>query len=305
MCFKFSASIFKKIMSRGDQKFLRTHKSFGNFSIMKDLPYIDDGDKYHKLDILKPVLGSENGITLFYIHGGAYLYGDKETNQIFTSWYASQGYTVISLNYRLMNIDDVDFKEQMKDIVAALNYVYENRFNFELNLNNLCLMGDSAGGHMSMMLDLIMHYEDIRSYYGVKVAPVNFRCTVLNSTMYDFKALVKYSRRYLTKKGTKNVLSRYCFDDNYMNINSPKYYLEKGYKLIPTMNTTAYHDNFLFQSLSLKRDAEKYGVDVKTYIETSSKKEIGHVFNHFIFDKEGKKCNLAMCDFIKSHCNIE
>lgn len=306
MFIKIPLFIFKKAMANGDRDFAKSHKSFGNFSIMKDLPYIDDGNIFHKLDILKPVLGKENGITLFYIHGGGYIHGTKEDSQIFNSWFVDKGFTVISINYRLMNDDDVDFKEQMKDIVCALNYVYENRHNFEIDFSYLCFMGDSAGGHMALMLDLLMHYKEISDYYGFSVnKEINVKCIALNSTMYDYASLIPFGLKYVTKRNLKKVLSKYCFDKEYVKKNSPREYIKSGYKISPLLNTTSYHDMFNFQSLKLKKDAEKLNLNVQTFIETSSKKQIGHVYNHFLFVDEGEKCNQTMVDFFKHNCFIE
>lgn len=292
-------------MAKGDKKFNNSHKTFGTFSVMKDLPYIDDGDEFHKLDILKPVLGSENGITLFYIHGGGYIHGTKEDSRIFTSYFVDKGFTVISINYRLID-DEIDFKDQMNDVFDALNYIYQNRHNFELDLSNLCLMGDSAGGHISLMLDLILHYEDIRNYYDIKSIPnLDIKCIALNSTMYDFKGLIPFGLKYVTKRNLKRVLGKGCFDEDYISKNSPRYYVKKGYKFSPLLNTTSYNDMFNFQSLRLKKDAEKFSLNVKTFIETSPKKEIGHVYNHFLFTDEGEKCNNLMIKFFLDNCDIE
>lgn len=306
MCLKIPLFIFKKAMANGDKKFLSNHKSFGNFSIMKDLPYVDDGDQFHKLDILKPVLGSENGITLFYIHGGGYLYGTKEMSQIFCSWFVNKGFTVISINYRLMNDDDVDFKEQIKDVYAALKYVYDNRHNFDVDFSNLCLMGDSAGGHMALMLDLLLKYQDIQKYYGINDdLHIKIKCLALNSAMYDYASLVPFGLKYVTKRNLKKVLSKYCFDEEYLKKNSPREYILNGYNLSPTLNTTSYHDILNFQAFKFKNDAEKLSLNVKTFIETSPRKQIGHVYNHFLFTDEGEKCNQMMVDYLKVNCHIE
>lgn len=305
MFIKIPLFIFKNAMAKGDKKFNNSHKTFGTFSVMKDLPYIDDGDEFHKLDILKPVLGSENGITLFYIHGGGYIHGTKEDSRIFTSYFVDKGFTVISINYRLID-DEIDFKDQMNDVFDALNYIYQNRHNFELDLSNLCLMGDSAGGHISLMLDLILHYEDIRNYYDIKSIPnLDIKCIALNSTMYDFEGLIPFGLKYVTKRNLKRVLGKGCFDEDYISKNSPRYYVKKGYKFSPLLNTTSYNDMFNFQSLRLKKDAEKFSLNVKTFIETSPKKEIGHVYNHFLFTDEGEKCNNLMIKFFLDNCDIE
>lgn len=307
MFIKVPVSFMVKNMEKGDKKFLKNTKSFGTFSIMKDLPYIDDGDEYHKLDVLAPVLGKENGIVLFYIHGGAYLYGKKEYAQIFNSWFTNQGYTVVSINYRLIDLsENIDIEDQIRDVFAAIKFVYEFRHEYKLNFDKFCLMGDSAGGHLCLMTDLVMHSKELQEYYKISdVPPVDIKCIALNSTMYNFKSLVPLARKYLTKKGTKKVLGNRCFDDEFIKQNSPKNYVEKGYKFSPLFNSSSYHDYFNGQSLGLKHDAKTYNLDLEFLFETSPRKCIGHIYNHFVFDDEGLKCNNAMSAFFKKHCGVE
>ena len=119
MLFKVPLSLLAKYVERQDKKFLKSHKTFGNFSVKKDLAYIDDGNKYHLLDILCPVLGKENGIVLFYIHGGAYIYGEKEASRVFCSYFTNHGFTVIAINYRLIdNKENIDIRSQDRKSVV-------------------------------------------------------------------------------------------------------------------------------------------------------------------------------------------
>ena len=99
MIIKIPISLYKKLIYNNDKKYLKKLKTFGNFSVKKDLAYIDDGNKFHLLDILCPVLNKENGVVLFYIHGGSYLYGEKEASRVFTSWFTHKGFIVIAINF--------------------------------------------------------------------------------------------------------------------------------------------------------------------------------------------------------------
>lgn len=307
MLIKLPVSMFSKVMANGDKKFFKTHKTFGNFSVKKDLAYIEDGDPMHMLDIICPILNHDNGIVLFYIHGGGYVYGTKESTRIFTSWFASQGFTVVSINYRLITKKgDVDVFDQTRDVIAALNYVYDNCHNLGLKLDKFCIMGDSAGGHLSLMTDIIFKSKEVQDFYKIeKLPPINIKCLALNSTMYDYESLFPLARKFLSKNGVKGIFSKHCYEDGYFINNSPKTYINKGIKLDPIFNSTSYNDFFLDQSNKLKKDAAKFNLDYEHYYDNSIKKEVGHVFNHFMFEEEGLKCNLAMCDFFKKHCNIE
>ncbi len=290
-------------MAKGDKKFAKKTKTFGMYHLLKDLSYVDDGDEYHKLDIYSPVLNHENGISLLYIHGGAYVYGKKEGQTVFSSWFADKGFKVITPNYRLINnSENIDFVSQVQNIFKVLEFIEENRFEFNVDSNNLCLMGDSAGGHICLIVDLIYHNKKVQDYFKIERLPnVNIKCVALNSTMYDYASLMKIAKKLLVKKDIKKIFSKNCFEEGYMEKLSPSFYIKKGAKTSPLFASSSYHDMFLDQTLKLKNDATKYHLDVEFLLESSPNKKVGHIYNHFMFTDEGLKCNNAMVDFFYKH----
>ncbi len=307
MCLRIPINIFIHSMSKGDKKFIKKTKTFGTYCLFKDIEYVSDDDEYHLLDIYSPVLNHENGGLILYIHGGAYVYGKKEYQTVFSSWFANQGFQVITPNYRLINNgEDVDVIAQVQDIFKVLDFIEENRLLYHFNTDKLCLLGDSAGGHIALMVDLILHSKELQDKFSIKRVPnIKVNCVALNSTMYDFSSLMKIAKKYLSKKDIKKLFSKHCFEEDYMDEVSPRTYIKDGYKTSPLFASSAYKDMFLDQTLKLKRDAEKYNLDAQFLIETTSDKRIGHVYNHFVYDNEGLKCNNAIVSFFKKHANIE
>ena len=296
---KLPLGIAVSSMEKGDIKFIKSHKTFGNFNVKKDLSYIVDDSDEHKLDIYTSPEKS-NGITLFYVHGGAYVYGSKNYQSIFASWFVNKGFTVVVPNYRLAQKDgSVSVMDQVLDLLEALKFVEENKVYYGIKTTNLFLMGDSAGGHLCMMLEILLKDKDVQQYYGIKDVPTfDLKGIALNSTMYDFEGVVSLAKSMLFKKGIKWMLSSKYIDDEFVKMNSPRYHYQKGFKPSPLFASTATHDFFNSQTMRLKRDADELGIDLTYLFESSPKKEIGHVYNHFHFeDEEGKKCNEMMEEF--------
>ncbi len=305
MLIKIPLNLLIKVMAKGDKKFAKKTKTFGTYHLLKDIKYVDDDNDYHKLDIYSPVLNHENGITLLYIHGGAYVYGVKEGQTIFSSFFADRGFKVITPNYRLINnSENVDFVSQVQDVFKVLEFIEENRIEFNINDDNLCLMGDSAGGHICLMVDMIYHSKELQDYFHIDHLPnVKIKCVALNSSMYDFPSLMNIAKKILKKKDILKLFSKNCFVDGYMEKLSPAYYVKNGVKTSPLFASSSYHDYFLDQTLKLKNDAKKYDLDLELLIEKSPNKKVGHIYNHFMFTDEGLKCNLAMIDFFYKHAD--
>ena len=90
------------------------------------------------------------GLVLF-IHGGAWIAGDKESYDSGMNYGASSlGIAIASVNYRYIS-EDVDLLDILDDIDAALAKIKDTGAAAGVNINRVLLTGDSAGGHLSLL----------------------------------------------------------------------------------------------------------------------------------------------------------
>lgn len=90
------------------------------------------------------------GMVLF-IHGGAWIAGDKESYHGGMNYGASSlGIATASTNYRYLS-EDVDILDILDDIDAALAKIKEKGAEVGVNINKVLLTGDSAGAHLSLL----------------------------------------------------------------------------------------------------------------------------------------------------------
>lgn len=91
---------------------------------------------------------------LIYIHGGAWIDGDKseflQIKPILEREFP--GYAFISLNYRLYDFATATngILDQEKDIIAAMNYI-ENQLDDWNISDDVVISGASAGGHLALL----------------------------------------------------------------------------------------------------------------------------------------------------------
>ena len=304
---KLPLSIAVKNMANGDKKFNKSHKTYGNFNVKKNINYISDDRRAHRLDIYTNP-EKNNGITLFYVHGGGYVYGHKEDHRIFCSWFTNQGLTVIAINYRLGKKDgSISIMDQVSDALAALDFSEENKHYYGIDTKNLFLTGDSAGGHICLMIDILFRSKEARDYYKIEKLPkVEIKGIALNSTMYDYNLVVRDAKNMLFKKGCKWMLSDKYLDKEFVNKNSPRIYYKNGLVPAPLFASTSYHDYFNSQTIRLSKDFKELNVPLDYLFESSTSKKIGHVYNHFCFEiEEGKRCNERMIEFFYKNSQVD
>jgi acetyl esterase/lipase len=109
-----------------------------------------------KLDIYVPVVSGQTSFpVLIYIHGGAWMSGDK-TDAEAMPWLrslAKRGFAIASLNYRLVqNNGTPQIEDLVYDVKGALRWLRANAATYMLNPDYFFVTGDSAGGHLSSLL---------------------------------------------------------------------------------------------------------------------------------------------------------
>ena len=101
---------------------------------------------------------------LIWIHGGGWKGGQKHPFPCFM-WEITQGeYVVVSVNYRL-TIDNivegtnevslgVPWPAQVADVKQAVRFLRANAATYQIQPDNIGVIGSSAGGHLSAIMGL-------------------------------------------------------------------------------------------------------------------------------------------------------
>ena len=91
-------------------------------SVQTDIPYMNDGDKAHRMDVYRPEWSEDTTLpVVINIHGGGLLIGSKEFNRFFCAKLSRLGYLVFSIEYRL--VPDCMVFDQFSDVCNAFKYI--------------------------------------------------------------------------------------------------------------------------------------------------------------------------------------
>lgn len=127
------------------------------------------------VDLFVPENASGDLGLVLFIHGGAWIGGDKESYKGGMEYGATNlGIATASVNYRYIS-DDIDLLDVLDDIDAALAKVKEKGAEVGVNINKVLLTGDSAGGHLSLLY----------AYARKNTAPVTPVAVISNSGPTD------------------------------------------------------------------------------------------------------------------------
>ncbi len=156
---------------------------------VKDIPYIDDSNAKHRLDLYLPE-GSGFPVLIF-VHGGAWVRGDKARPQFvkFARSFAREGVGVVLPTYRLF--PQTDINGMARDVAAALSWVVRNIARYKGNANCILVGGHSAGAHLTA---LVLSDSRWLESYGLK--PRRFSGLIAWSGVYDLTRRPPARRRH-------------------------------------------------------------------------------------------------------------
>ncbi|HRR90167.1 MAG TPA: alpha/beta hydrolase, partial [Eubacteriales bacterium] len=256
-----------------------------------DIAYIEDGDKFHLLDVYLPENAERPLPVIFEIHGGGWTYGDKDLNKIYAMNLAARGFGVVNISYRLM--PEVRLKEQLLDIFAAAEWLMNNGKDYGLDTQNVFVNGDSAGGHLAVTTAAIAGSEKFQKLLGINPG-INFRaagssCGALALDLYERWPLLSGLRRmFFGKHAKKHPLYA---------LSAPMKFLKAG-DIPPVFLSSCDKDFIRAHTLAFSKFCEREGIEHQTifyYIKDSANK-LQHVYDVVYPEwKESKETIDALC----------
>lgn len=257
-------------------------------------------DKWNLLDVYVPK-ENESGKpfpTILNIHGGGYFYGDKELYRFYCMRLAKFGFAVVNINYRLA--PEFNFPSPIEDAMAVMHWISKNAAEYNLDKNNVFIVGDSAGAQITSQFACVFTNPEYADKFGLK-APEDVRLAAIGLAcgMYKFP-----------EKGKGEEMDTIMFD--YLGskdvIGDPRTLLHENItdKYPATYIFTCYND-FLFTECKPYADfLEGKGIEVGSKIYGSKEeKEIAHVFHCNLRLEEGERANKAQTDFFKKHIETD
>ena len=261
-----------------------------------DFAYLPDGDRLHLLDVYYPAENNGKLPVVIDIHGGGWMYGDKELNKIYAEYIAVRGFLVFNVSYRLA--PQVTVREQLQDVCAALKWINENMDRFPADRNAIMLTGDSAGGQLSAYAAALSVSEPLRKQFECADFGLHFNCVTLTSPV-----------AYMNAPGYMGVYGRLMWGEPpfqrcvkpYLNFDE---IIDQAPDFPPALLVTSSGDFLaLHQTRDLHRLLMEKGISSRLLdFPKFEGKNLGHVFAvQFPESNAGRLCMDTMADWFREH----
>lgn len=149
-----------------------------------DISYGDAGADT-TLDVFHPAGSTAQLPTLVWIHGGAWISGDKRNIDPYIRIIAAKGYTTVGLNYTIS--PETTYPTAVTQLNDALGFLVANAAKYGVDPDHIVIAGDSAGANLTSQLAAITTNPAYAAQVGIVPAltPAQLNAVVLNCGIYD------------------------------------------------------------------------------------------------------------------------
>lgn len=164
------------------------------FRMESCISYNADMHPMHQLNLYypEPCCGDaeEKLPVIVDIHGGGMMYGDKELNQRYCQYLASRGFCVMGMSYRLL--PETDLQGMVQDVFESIHWIEAHGADRGLDLENVFLTGDSAGGYLASLVMCIQKSEKLQQIYGVTPFCFDFKAVAISNGVCEIHDYFSY-----------------------------------------------------------------------------------------------------------------
>lgn len=283
------SDIIRKTFSMGDAERDKNNKIPDDLIRYTDIQYDTKDSKWNLLDVYRPKDIDGKLPVILSVHGGGWVYGDKDVYQWYCMDLARRGFAVVNYSYRLA--PEYKWPASLEDTCKVSEWIIHNKDEYGFDVDHVFGVGDSAGAHLLSLYSAFLTNPDVNAPCNLP-KDFTFQAIALNCGVYLMKPDVlgdttKLMQDLLLNKGTK---------DEYYNISTINFITEAFppcfVMTCPGDFLNKAPDDFIpvLKDKSVAFIYRMYG---------NHKNPLKHVFQCDLSLDEAKLCNDEECNFFK------
>lgn len=251
---------------------------------------------WQRLDVYRPrAREGEKLPVIVSVHGGGWVYGDKDGYQFYCMGLAERGFAVVNFSYRLA--PEAKFPASLEDTNAVFRWVLDHAAEYGFDAENVFAVGDSAGGHNLMMFTAMCTNPAYASQFtfappaGFVPRAIALNCAAVLVVMSEreedffFTSLMK---DYLPDGGSEREL----------NLIHTLDHITEGFP--PVFLMTAEEDLLKADAMALSKKLMEKNVPFVFRYYRSGEEKLGHVFHLNVRSRAAALCNDEEYGFFRS-----
>ncbi len=264
-----------------------------------DIQYGPDA-KWNVLDVYRPKKEAGPLPVIVSVHGGGWVYGDKELYQFYCMSLAQRGFAVVNFTYRLA--PEHKYPAQLEDVNRVMEWVLRQGEQYGFDREHIFLAGDSAGAHLAGIYSCICTNAGYAAGYPFRV-PEGFvpRALALNCGVYmplptrevppsENEQVDELPKELMPEGGTKEEAELIDLTGHITSAFPPVFFM------------TATEDFCRPQAAYLEEALKAEKVPYVFRLYGTKEEPLHHVFHVDMRSDAGQRCNDEECAFFRGFC---
>ena len=250
--------------------------------------------KWNVLDVYRPKDADGKVPVIVSVHGGGWVYGDKDRYQWYCMSLVEHGFAVVNFTYRLAPKNK--FPAAVEDTCRVFAWLREHAEEYGLDENNVFALGDSAGAQLLGMYACLRtdpEYAKLLPFVmpdGILPKAVALNCGIYRIRKSEKKDMTTdLMRDIFPGKGTEGEM-RYASVIEHINPSFP-----------PAFVMTAEGDFLAAEAEPLVEKLQSLGVPAEYHYYGDKEHVLGHVFHCNLRLPEAQQCNRDECAFFRKY----
>lgn len=249
---------------------------------------------WQSLDLYRPLEQEGKKLPVIVnIHGGGWVYGDKELYQYYCMSLAEHGFAVINFTYRLA--PEFKFPSGLEDVNSVINWAFDHAEKYLLDMDHVFLIGDSAGAHMTGLYSNICTNPSYAEKFSFTVR-AGFVPTAVCMNCGAYRINYSDDPKDMNS-GLMNDLIEGGASTEKMKILQVADFMTPDFP--PTFYMTCTGDFLKEQAPILMRALLDNNIPSEFHFFGDKDHELGHVFHCNMKTADARKCNRIECEFFK------
>lgn len=246
------------------------------------------------LDVYRPKNKKGKLPVIVSVHGGGWVYGNKEIMQFYCMNLAQKGFAVVNFNYRLA--PNHKHPSSLVDANKVFKWIFRHAEEYGFDTNNIFAVGDSVGATNLGLYCYACTNEEYAKELGIE-PPKGFlpRAIGLNCGLFTLERgkellIDNCACEYLPNGGTDEEFRSLSLNEHINN------------RFPPCFILTAKGDFLVVQDEPFYQQLKALGVEVEYHCYGTDENPLRHVFHIDIRLKEAEIANEEECAFFLRHC---
>lgn len=297
-----TSALLNILFKLGDMKRDKGLKTPENIDRLDDLYYCETSPDSSLLDIYLPKTREKSLPVIISIHGGGWVYGNKETYQFYCMHLAQFGFAVLNFNYRLAPKNR--FPAALEDINKVFHWTQKAADKMDLDIRNLFVVGDSAGAQLASQYAAILTNENYAKLFPFTAPDLKIKAMGLNCGIFDPLDRMKYAGSNPINWFLKDLLKDYLGNDFCKYEREMDFQSNINARFPAVFLANSVNDILVGTCPALLDYLERAGVHFIYREYGHNDKTNGHVFHLDIAKKEAQKLNIEQVQFFCKYIDI-